>query len=162
MDIEKFTLPELPEKKPKKQRRCASCPRLFVGLLSAFLTGLVMFQVVTNILGAISLGEKYKKPAMIIYKVFSLLPALAIGGHLITTYLFKRDVQFLRTFSKVSSIIYVVIFELLWIFWLFACCPQIIQQNTWQHLSSFQSAMHFYIYYYGVSMYAPAWLLSLP
>ena len=107
------------------------------------------------------MGGKYKSFLMLTYRVFSLIPAIAIGVHILLRLWFDREVNCLRIFSKTFAIIYTIIFEAAWLYFLYASGPRKQHQNDWQRTKSFQSAMTFYIYYYAVLVYGPAWFLSL-
>ena len=87
------------------------------------LTVLLFTQIILTILGAVSLGGKYTGFSMTIYRVFSLLPALVIGMHVSFRLIYKKDDKFWRTFSKVSAIIYAVVFEVLWFLYIYVGLP---------------------------------------
>ena len=56
--------------------------------------------------------------------------------------------------------IFILILTLASIFWLYACIPLQHMQNGREHITSFQKAAHWWIYYYLTTMYIPAWILS--
>ena len=74
-------------------------------------------------MGAMDLGGKYKGWLMLTYRVFSIIPAIGIGIHILQVALFKKEDARLRVFSKIFAIIYIILFELAWIFFLFVRCP---------------------------------------
>ena len=109
-------------KEPKK--RCTLFCKFFVTFLTVPLIVLVLFQVIAGLIGAIDLGGKYTSFFWLTYRVFSLVPAIAIGAHILLVCWLRKEYRFLRIFSKVFSIIYVVLFELAWFVFLYGRSPR--------------------------------------
>ena len=116
-------IPDLPQrpnfiKEPAKRRRL--CCKIFTTILTVPLIVLVIFQVTVGIMGARDLGGKYKSFLMLTYRVVSLMPAIAIGVYILLRLWLQMEVYYLRIFSKTFAIIYTVIFEAAWLYFLYA------------------------------------------
>ena len=89
-------LPERPNmiKEPKKRcssKSCTLCCKFFVTFLTISLMTLVLFQVIVNFIGAIDLGGKYTSFLWLTYRVFSLIPAIGIGVHILLVCWLKKE-----------------------------------------------------------------------
>ena len=63
------------------------------------------------------------------------------------------------TYAMIARL-YLVTFVLTTVFWIYVCFPVHHMQLSREHIDSFKKAAHFWVLYYAVMMYVPAWILS--
>ena len=127
--------------------------------IAALLSIVILWQFIYNICAVTSMGERYTSFGWVMLEVISIIPGFILGCH-VTWRLWKRNAA-TNWFFRVIAILYLVLAALVLGYFLYGISAKSHHQNERQHSSSYRKASDWWIYYFGVMLYWPAWLLSL-
>lgn len=128
-------------------------------IITAALTLIVLWQFVYNCCAVAEMGEKYTTFGHICYQVLTLIPGMVIGVHM--CWRLARPTATTNWFFKALVIFYLLAALLAFVYFIAVSCKLKHYQNGREHIRSFQYASWWWIYYWGVMMYLPTWLLCV-